>query len=302
MIDAPKVITSAMTQPRREVTLGTSPRLRRGSRRRIGGLATSYVFLAIITVIYLVPLLYLVNTALKTESNFIRDPLGITSTFAFGNFADAWVAGNFSAYIMNSVFYTLIAATAGTVISLVLAFPVSRGYAKHPRLWYAIFVISLFLPNILITQFQLILRLGLYDTQLGYMLIMGTSVGVGPLLIAGYLKSVPKELDEAAALDGASYCRYLFTFVPRLTKPVLVTVFILQSIGVWNDIIMATILMPDRAHSPISLGLFAFQGQYSNQWELLAAATMIVAAPLIVAYVFLQRYLIGGALGGSFKG
>lgn len=303
MIDDREVTMTAITPSR-----GVSARIaslqlrRRPQRRRPGGLTTSYIFLAVLMMIYLVPLFYLLNTALKTEGSFNRDPLGLTSAFAFSNFAEAWVAGNFSAYILNSVGYTAIAATAGTLISLVLAFPVSRGYVKHPRLWYGIFVVSLFLPNILITQFQLVLRLGLYDTQLGYILVMATSVGIGPLLIAGYLKSVPKELDEAAALDGAGYWRYLFTFVPRLTMPALVTVLILQAIGVWNDIILATILMPNRANSPISLGLFAFQGQYSNQWPLLAAATLIVAAPLLMAYVFLQRFLIGGVLGGTLKG
>ena len=93
----------------------------------------------------------------------------------------------------------------------------------------------------------------------------------------------------------------MLTFLPPLIKPVLATIFILQAIGVWNDIILATILLPDAAKSPITLGLFAFQGTYTSQWGLLASATMIVAAPLVVAYVFLQRFLVGG-VAGSVKG
>lgn len=91
------------------------------------------------------------------------------------------------------------------------------------------------------------------------------------------------------------------TFVLPMAKPAIATIFILQAIGVWNDIILATILLPDPAKSPISLGLYAFQGTYTNDWGLLAAATMIVAAPLIAAYIFLQRYLVGGVVG-SIKG
>jgi len=125
----------------------------------------------------------------------------------------------------------------------------------------------LFLPNALVTQFQLVLRMNLYDTRLGYILMMAAGIGVGPLLISGYVKSVPVELDEAAALDGVGYLRYLFGFLPHLPKPVLSTVFILQAIGVWNDIILATILLPDQAKSPVSLGLFAFQGTYTSQLE-----------------------------------
>jgi raffinose/stachyose/melibiose transport system permease protein len=272
-------------------------------RRRpvtVGKLA-SYLFVAVIMVLYLFPLGFLINTALKSTAAFYSDPVGLTTSFQFGNFAEAWQKGHFGAYFLNSVLYTGAAASLNTLVSLLVGFPVSRGYVRHPRLWYGVFVAMLFLPNALMTQFQLVLRLNLYDTALGYILIMASGLGVGPLLLAGYLKSVPKEMDEAATLDGVGYWRFIFTFLPPLIKPVLATIFILQAIGVWNDIILATILLPDPAKSPLTLGLFAFQGTYTSQWGLLAAATMIVAAPLVVAYVFLQRFLVGG-VAGSVKG
>ena len=265
------------------------------------GKLVSYLFIFVIMVLYLFPLGFLINTALKSTAAFNQDPVGLTTSFQWGNFAEAWQKGHFGAYFLNSVLYTGAATIINTVVSLVVGFPVSRGYVRHPRLWYGIFVAMLFLPNALMTQFQLVLRMNLYDTALGYILIMASGLGVGPLLLVGYIKSVPKEMDEAAALDGAGYWRFLFTFLPPLIKPVLATIFILQAIGVWNDIILATILLPDSAKSPITLGLFAFQGTYTSQWGLLASATMIVAAPLVVAYVFLQRYLVGG-VAGSVKG
>jgi raffinose/stachyose/melibiose transport system permease protein len=278
----------------------------RDSRRPRGRFVTSgklvsYLFIFVIMVLYLFPLGFLINTALKSTAAFNQDPVGLTTSFQWGNFAEAWQKGHFGAYFLNSVLYTGAATVINTVVSLVVGFPVSRGYVRHPRLWYGVFVAMLFLPNALMTQFQLVLRLNLYDTALGYILIMASGLGVGPLLLVGYIKSVPKEMDEAAALDGAGYWRFLFTFLPPLIKPVLATIFILQAIGVWNDIILATILLPDAAKSPITLGLFAFQGTYTSQWGLLASATMIVAAPLVVAYVFLQRFLVGG-VAGSVKG
>jgi len=262
----------------------------------------NYVLLAIVVLAYLFPLAFLLNTALKSNAAFSADPIGLVTSPQFGNFAEAWEKGNFGAYILNSVLYTGAASLIGLVVSLLIGFPVSRGYLKHTRLWNLLFVVMLFLPNALITQFQLMLRLGLYDTQIGYILIMSAGVGVGPLLISGFVKSIPIELDEAAALDGVGYWRYLVSFVIPLAKPALATVFILQAIGVWNDIILATIMLTDPAKSPVTLGLFAFQGTYTSQWGLLGAATMIVAAPLIVAYVFLQRYLINGVIGGAVKG
>jgi raffinose/stachyose/melibiose transport system permease protein len=264
--------------------------------------ALRYAPVAVIMLVYLFPLVFLLNTALKSNHEFFANPVGVTHSLALSNFATAWRRGDFGAYMLNSVLYTGVAATLGTVISLLVGFPVSRGYVRHPKLWQSLFAGMLFLPNALITQFQLVLRLNLYDTRLGYILIMAAGIGVGPLLVTGYVKSVPVELDEAAALDGVGYWRYVLRFLPPLIKPVLSTVFILQAIGVWNDIILATILLPDQDKSPVTLGLFAFQGTYTSQWSLLAAATLIVAAPLLVAYVFLQRYLVASVVGAAVKG
>jgi raffinose/stachyose/melibiose transport system permease protein len=271
-------------------------------RRSVTGKVISYVLLVVVVLIYLYPLAFLVNTALKSNSEFFSNPTGLVKSPHLSNFSTAWRQGNFAAYVLNSALYTFAAAALGTLMSLMVAFPVARGYLKHTRIWNVLFVSMLFLPNTLVTVFQLALRLHLYDTRLGYVLIMASGVGVGPLLIAGYLRSIPRELDEAAALDGVGYLRYLFGFLPPLIQPVLATVFILQAIGVWNDIILATILLPDQTKSPVTLGLFAFKGAYVSQWSLLSAATIIVAAPLLVVYVFLQRFLVASAVGGAVKG
>jgi raffinose/stachyose/melibiose transport system permease protein len=162
------------------------------------------------------------------------------------------------------------------------------------------FVISLLLPNGLIPQFQLMVALHLYNTQIGYILLT-SAVGIGPFLIMGYLKLIPKELDEAAAIDGCGYFQCIFRIIAPLVKPVLVTVAILHAIGVWNDIIGPTIYLTNKNYYPIALGLQTFKGQFSTDWTLLAAGTMIAAIPLILLYIFFQRYLIEGAVAGAVK-
>lgn len=296
-------MTAQLTRPLEGALRGTGGASAGRRRRRVSlGTVVPYLPVAVIMLVYLFPLGFLLNTALKSNAEFFANPNGVVQTLEFGNFPTAWDKGNFGAYMLNSVLYTSVAALLGTVCSLLLGFPVSRGYLRHTRLWYGLFVAMLFLPNTLVTQFQLLLRLNLYDTQLGFILIMAAGVGVGPLLVSGYVKSIPRELDEAAALDGVGYWRFVFLFLPHLIKPVLTTVFLLQAIGVWNDIILATILLPDQAKFPATLGLFAFQGTYTSEWSLLAAATIIVAGPLLVAYVFLQRYLVASVVGSAVKG
>jgi len=227
----------------------------------------------------------------------VADPVCIVTDPQWSNFAKAWEQGNFGDFIMNTVLYTICGASLGTFIALVMGFPVARGYIKGGKLWNALFVFVLFLPNALVTQYQMLLRLDLYNNRLGYILMVGVGVGIGPLLFSGFVKSIPLELDEAAALDGVGYWSYLWRFVLPLSRPALVTIFILQAVWIWNEIILATVLFSDSSRWPIAAGLNAFKGTYSNDWALLSAATLIVAAPMIIGYVFIQKHLVNGVVG-----
>jgi raffinose/stachyose/melibiose transport system permease protein len=247
--------------------------------------------------LFLIPLAYLANTALKSPQEFMANPIGLVQHPNWENFPQAWEMGNFGRYILNTALYTVAGAGIGTAIALLMGFPVARGYIRGGKLWNALFVLIMFLPNALMTQFHLLIRLHLYNTQLGYIMMLGVGVGVGPLLFRGFVVSLPRELDEAAAVDGIGYWRYLFTFVLPLAKPALATVFILQAVWIWNEIILASILLADSELWPIATGLNAFKGLYSNNWALLSAATLIVAAPLMVGYVLIQKYLVNGVVG-----
>jgi raffinose/stachyose/melibiose transport system permease protein len=273
----------------------------RGVSRRARVVAI-YLGIALVLLGFAFPLLFVLNTALKTQAGFYISPSGVSTTLEFSNFWDAFTEVDFSRYLLNSALYTICAASIGTFVSLMIAFPVARRFLKRSSLWNIVFILALFLPAALVTQFQLMLRLGLYNTPYGYILLLSSAVGISPLLIVSYLRSVPVELDEAAAIDGIGYFRYLFQFIVPLTSPVLVTCFILQALGVWNEIILATVMFSDSNNFPASLGLLQFQGIYSSQWPLLAAATLIVAFPIIVLYASLQKFFVAGALNGAFKG
>jgi raffinose/stachyose/melibiose transport system permease protein len=240
------------------------------------------------------------NVSLKSPADFLFNPSGITKSIYLENYSRAWVQGNFAQYLLNSVFYTVVSTLISVTLSLFAAFPIARGYIRGGTFWYSFFLAAVFLPSPLIPQFQLILHLNLYNTQLGYILLNST-VGLGPFLIVGYLRSVPRELDEAARIDGCGYFRFLLTIIVPLIRPILVTVFLLGAINVWNDIIGPTIYLADDTLYPVSLGLFSFYGQYQNQWTALAAGIVMVAAPMIILYLFLQRYFMNGALAGAFK-
>lgn len=260
-----------------------------------------YLIVLAILLIYVVPLFYLFNISMKTQIEYLKSPVSLFQEFRFSNFTLAWQKGAFSRYIWNSLLYTSVSTLASILLSLFAAFPIARRYVKFSNLIYVFFTMSLFLPNPLVPQFWLVRELGMYNEQWGYMLLRTGGTGIAFLMFVGYIKSISKELDEAAAIDGCGYLRYIFSILVPLVKPVMATGVMLTAIGVWNDIIGPTIYLSDVKYQPITRGLFAFFGQYLNDWPMLACGIMIIAAPLILLYVFVQKYLISGALAGSIK-
>lgn len=265
------------------------------------GAIGSYTLMILLALIYIGPLLMLINVSLKTQSGFMRDATSLTSTFNFENFTGAWKKANFPAYMLNSIIY-MVSATAIYVVSAVfVAFPIARNYVKGHRFIFTLFIIALFLPTGLIPLFQLILHLGLYNTRLGYILLFLVNP-IGVVILVNYIKSIPKELDEAAALDGCNYFQFVLKIVFPLIKPAIATVTILHAIGIWNELVLPTIYLTNQKYYPITRGLIVFRGVYGSDWPSLAAATIMLMAPMLVLYIFLQRYIISGLTQGSIKG
>jgi raffinose/stachyose/melibiose transport system permease protein len=265
------------------------------------GKVGSYLVLVLVAIVYLSPLLMLVNTSLKSNPSFMRNPTGIATEFKFQNFVDAWNKANFPKYLVNSLIYTVGGTTIFILSAIFVAFPIARGYVKYSKWLLTLFVIALFLPPALIPQFQLIRALGLYNTQIGYIMLFIVNP-IGIVILVNYIKTVPKELDEAAALDGCGYFRFVLNIVLPLIQPAVATVIVLHAIGIWNEIIMPTIYLTNKDFYPITRGLIVFTGVYGSEWPLLAAAVLLLTLPMLALFLFLQRYIIAGLTAGSVKG
>ena len=162
-------------------------------------------------------------------------------------------------------------------------------------------MIALFLPVALIPQFQLMLGLHLYNTQAGYILLFLTDP-IGVIILVNYIRS-----DPPGARRGGRARRLRVWPLSRphrgaTLKPALATVAILHAIGIWNELVLATIYLTSKGSYPITKGLIAFTGIYGNDWPLLAAAVLMLAAPMVLVYLFLQRYIISGFTAGSLRG
>jgi raffinose/stachyose/melibiose transport system permease protein len=265
------------------------------------GKVSSYVILAAFSVAYLGPLLMLFLTSLKSLPEFFRNPVGMPEAWLFSNFGEAFEQANFGGYLFNSFLYTAVATTIFVVTSVFVAFPIARGHFKGSAALLTLYVVALFLPPALIPQFQLILSLDLYNTRQGYILLFLINP-IGIIILVNYIKSIPKELDESAAMDGCGYIRFVMQIVLPLIRPAVATVVVLHAIGIWNELILPTIYLTNDDFYPITRGLIVFEGVYGSNWPLLAAAVILMMLPMLVLFMFLQRYIIAGLTEGAVKG
>ena len=261
----------------------------------------TYGILLLFTVVYLVPALLLINTSFKTLGDFFQDPIGLASGLNFENFTSAWERANFPQYMLNTFFYTAVATGIFVASTLFVAFPIARGYFKGSNVILTLYVIALFLPPALIPQFQLILNLGLFNTRPGYILLFLVNP-IGMIIMVNYMKSIPRELDESAAVDGAGYFTFVRKIIFPLIRPAVATVTVLHAIGIWNEIVMPTIYLTSSDLYPITRGLIVFEGVYGSDWPGLAAAVLMLIIPMAALFLFMQRYIISGLTSGSVKG
>ena len=260
-----------------------------------------YVTLLIFGILYLGPLLMLLFTSMKTLPEFFKSATGLPTSLNLSNFVDAWEQANFARLLINSALYTAVATTLYIITAIFVAFPIARGLVRGHKLIFTLFVIALFLPPALIPHFQLILRLGLYNNPVGYLLFFLINP-IGIIILVGYIRTLPRELDESAAMDGCGYFRFVWQIVIPLARPAIATVVVLHAIGIWNELILPTIYLTSKEYYPVTRGLIVFQGVYGSNWPTLAAAVLILTVPMLILFLFLQRYIISGLTAGSVKG
>jgi raffinose/stachyose/melibiose transport system permease protein len=270
-------------------------------RRIDWGRMAAYVFLVLLAVVYLGPLLMLVITSFKTLPEFTKNATSLPTSLSLDNFFEAWDKANFPRYLLNTAIYTVTSTVVFLVTGLFLAIAIARRFVRGGGTLFTLFLIALFLPAALIPQFQLILRLGLYNNPIGYiMLFLVNPIGI--VIMVNYIRTIPIELDEAAAIEGCGYFRYVLQIVLPLSAPAIATVAVLHAIGVWNELVLATIYLTNKDYYPITRGLIVFNGVYGNNWPVLAAAVLMITLPMAVFFVFAQRWIIGGVTAGAVKG
>jgi raffinose/stachyose/melibiose transport system permease protein len=256
----------------------------------------------LITLLFFLPVLYIIMVSLEQPSHFLSDPLTPSAHPALSNFSGVWSQGDLGPELINTVVYSVSAAALTTVLSLLIAFPIARRLVAASNALYASLVIGLFLPLSIIPLFIESRDLGLFDNRIGYIVLhIEPGLPLGVVLLTGFITAVPRELDEAAWSDGCGYLRYLLRVIVPLTWSGLLITFLYSMLGVWNDIIGPVVYLVNPALFPISRGLYSFFGTNESDWTLLAAGIVIASLPILALFVVTQRFFIRSAMGGAIK-
>lgn len=280
-------------------------RTRRSGLGLQAGKGLAVAFLALVAFSCLFPVAWMVSTSLKNQSEVY-----ISKSFwpvhpEWSNYARAWQEAHLQVYFANSLLYLVAVVFLTLLIGSLAAYGLSRLEMPGRAGIYNTIVASLMvpLPAAFVPIYIILLQLDLIDTRVGYMLpLIAGGLPLTIFILKGFFDRTPRELEEAAIMDGANkWCIYSRIVMP-LARPALATILILTSLSVWNDYLLALVILSSQRLMPVQVGLMVFQGTYFTRYEMLMSATTIAMAPIILLYILAQKQIIGGLAAGALKG
>lgn len=252
----------------------------------------------------LVPTLFMISTALKSDEEYAIDKLGLPDWPVLDNFRAVLLDSPFLTWMANSVILVMGAVLLSTVVSCLAAYAIACMDFKGRDTLLALSTSLMTVPPVvmIVPLFVLYTQLGLISTYQGTILIYaGLITPFSVYLLTTFFRTVPKELFESARIDGAGPFLILIKIVLPLSLPAIVTLVVVNSLYVWNDLLIAIIFLQDDAKRTLMAGISVFQGRYNNQVPLTMAGMVIASAPMLILYIVFQKQFIRGLMAGAIK-
>ncbi len=275
---------------------------RRSWQSRIAVLC-KYVFLILAAVVCLYPFLWVVLSSLKDNSEIYRDPFGIPVSPMFENYAKAWKGAEVGRNFLNSMTVCLATLVILVIITAMGSYILTR--VKKSVILDTYFSLGIMIPihALLIPSVLIFKNLHLTDNLLSLVIMYAAvNVSFSMFVMNGFMKGIPKELDEAATIDGCGKGQIFFRIILPVAKPGIATVATLAFLNCWNDLLMGLVLISSPQKKTLALAISALKGSYATQYGLLCAGFVISIVPVMLMYLLFQKQVIAGMTAGAVKG
>ncbi|MEO3748121.1 carbohydrate ABC transporter permease [Plantactinospora sp. B5E13] len=282
-----------------------------GRRHRPEGIAArlavvlKYLSLLGAALLVLLPLLVLFMASLKTNDEFVNGaPFDAPGNwFNLDNYVTAFTQGGMLRAFANTSLILLVSLAGTVLIGSMAAYALDRFEFRLRRTVIGLFLLATLVPGVTtqVATFQVVNQLGLFNTRWSAIaLFLGTDI-ISIYIFQQFLRSIPRELDESAAIEGAGHLTIYFRIILPLLKPAIATVVIVKGIAIYNEFYIPFLYMPDSELGVISTSLFRFKGPFGAQWEVISAGVILVIVPTLIVFLLLQRFIYNGFTSGATK-
>lgn len=277
-----------------------------GSSRTDPVLVVLWIGLLLLAAVWLAPVFFIAMTSFKSTPDVMNSSaFALPAQWFTENYTIAWQRGRFNTTFINSALITLVKVPLGLALSAMAAYALARIEMPRKKALLAVLLFGTMIPFqvMLAPLFMLVNSMGLLNTYVGLWLpYIAFGVPYQVFVLHGFFKEVPKELSEAALIDGASHFTIFRRIFLPISLPVLAALLIMDFVATWNEFAMALVIMLDGRNWTLPLSLMAFQGEFGSDFGPLNAAIVTTVAPAVIVYLIFQRYFVGGLTAGAVKG
>ena len=266
-------------------------------------LAVGDLCILLLSLIILIPFSMVLLGSFKTSREAMDMSLSLPAQWIWQNYVEVFIRGKLAKPFLNSMIFSVSTVVLNITITSMAAFYLSRVQSRMNSILNIFFTVGMISPLAMIPTIKVLQALSLNNTYLGVILIYtAMKIPFSIFLFVGFIKTVPKEMDEAAIIDGCNSVQLFFRIVLPLLVPVVVTDAFIVFMSVWNDINIPLYFLNSTEKWTMSLTVYNFFGQYSRDWNLVFANLIITSVPVVLMYMFGQKYIVKGLTAGAVKG
>lgn len=256
-----------------------------------------------ISLIILIPLVVLFLNSFKTQGESNKMSLSLPSTWQFENYKTVIEQGKLVSSFFNSLLYATVSVGIIVIVVSAAAFVIARNRKGINNFIYYFIISGIAIPINNVALMKVLQALNLVNTRIGVILVYAAiNIPLSLFLCYGFISTIPREIDEAAVIDGCGPIKLFVQIILPLLKPIMSTLFVLNFMAVWNDFTMPLYYLNNSAKWPMTLAVYNFFGAFENSWNLVSADIMLTLLPVLIVFIVGQKYIVGGVAAGSVKG